>query len=101
VEDEEVGRPGPALARHEGHELPLDLERVVALREASRFVTRRTCVSTAMPSFTSNAWPETTFAVLRPIPGSGTRAAMLRGTSPPWRSTRPVAKPVMLRAFAR
>ena len=26
---------------------------------------------------------------------------MLRGTSPPWRSTRPRAKPVMLRAFAR
>ena len=25
----------------------------------------------------------------------------MRGTSPPWRSTRPRAKPVMLRAFAR
>ena len=49
----------------------------------SRFVTRRTCVSTAMPSLTSKAWPRTTFAVLRPMPGRVTSASMVRGTSPP------------------
>ena len=34
VEDEEVGRPRPALAGDERHELRLDLQRVVALGEA-------------------------------------------------------------------
>src|SRR5207247_7135748 len=33
VEDEEVGGTRPALAGHEGHELGLDLDGIVALRE--------------------------------------------------------------------
>ena len=33
---------------------------------------------------TPSAWPSTTFAVLRPTPGSSTSASMSAGTSPPW-----------------
>ena len=35
----------------------------------------------------SNAWPRTTFAVLRPTPGSVTRSSSVAGTSPPKRFT--------------
>ena len=48
-----------------------------------RFATRSTCRSTGSPG-TPSAWPSTTFAVLRPTPGSFVRAAISAGTSPPW-----------------
>ncbi|HEX2122545.1 MAG TPA: hypothetical protein VHL59_12975 [Thermoanaerobaculia bacterium] len=31
--------------------------------------------------------PSTTFAVFRPTPGSAVSSSIVRGTSPPWRST--------------
>ena len=43
-------------------------------------------VSTVMPGM-PNALPSTTFAVLRPTPGSSTRSLSRGGTSPPCRST--------------
>jgi hypothetical protein len=43
-------------------------------------------VSTVSPG-TPNALPRMTLAVLRPIPGSESRSAILPGTSPPYRST--------------
>ena len=51
-----------------------------------RLATRSTCRSTGSPG-TPSAWPSTTFAVLRPTPGSSTSASMLAGTCPPCRST--------------
>ena len=54
-----------------------------------------------MPSSMPYALPSTTFAVLRPTPGSATSSAIVRGTSPPWSRTSPVAKPMRLFALAR
>jgi hypothetical protein len=51
-----------------------------------RFETRKTCVSTAMVS-SPKATLSTTFAVLRPTPGSASSASRVRGTSPPCRSS--------------
>ena len=67
----------------------------------SRFVTRSTWVSTAMPSLRPKAWPRTTLAVFRPTPGSLRMVSTLRGISPPWSRTRPAAKPMMLLVLAR
>src|SRR5881394_1143327 len=61
----------------------------------SRVDRRCTCVSTTIPSFFRNQVPSTTFAVLRPTPGSRTRASMVSGTSPPWRSSSAWAIPMM------
>ena len=47
-----------------------------------RLATRSTCRSTGRPG-TPSAWPSTTFAVLRPTPGSFISASMSAGTSPP------------------
>ena len=44
------------------------------------------CVSTAMVGC-PKAVLRTTFAVLRPTPGSASSSSRVRGTSPPWRST--------------
>jgi len=82
VEDDEVGRPRPALAGTSAMSCASTSAGSSPWARPRRFVTRSTCVSTAMPSAMSKAWPRTTLAVLRPMPGSGTRAAMLRGTSP-------------------
>ena len=48
---------------------------------------RCTWVSTTTPSGEWNATPRTTFAVLRPTPGSFASSARVRGTSPPWFAT--------------
>ena len=50
-----------------------------------RFETRKMCVSTAIVG-SPKATLSTTFAVLRPTPGSASSASRLRGTCPPWRS---------------
>ena len=55
-----------------------ELERLVKPRRRD---SRPTCVSTVIPGV-SNAWPRTTFAVLRPTPGSVTRSSSVVGTSP-------------------
>ena len=47
-----------------------------------RLATRRTWRSTGRPG-TPSAWPRTTFAVLRPTPGSSTSASIVSGISPP------------------
>jgi len=64
-----------------------------------RLPRRKIWVSTAMV-----AWPKisfsTTFAVLRPTPGSASSAARLSGTSPPWRSTSRRESAATLRALA-
>src|SRR5438270_6512921 len=51
-----------------------------------RFVRRMTCVSTANPGMPNPA-PRITLAVLRPIPGICVSSSIVRGTSPPKRST--------------
>ncbi len=48
----------------------------------SRRLSRVTCVSTTTPVASPKAVPSTTFAVLRPTPGSATSCSMSRGTSP-------------------
>src|SRR5215204_462839 len=63
--------------------------------------TRRTCVSTTMPSFVPNALPRTTLAVLRPTPGRATSSDIVRGTSPPCSSTRALAMARKERALLR
>ena len=70
VEDEHVGHLQPALARVELHQHPLDLVRVGVPGEAEPRESRRTCVSTAIPSRRPKAFDATTAAVLRPTPGS-------------------------------
>jgi hypothetical protein len=67
----------------------------------SRAASRLTCVSTTTPSFTPNALPRMTFAVLRPTPGSADSSASVRGTSPPWSAISPRANPMTLRALFR
>jgi hypothetical protein len=47
--------------------------------------TRKMWVSTAMVGHALKAMLSTTFAVLRPTPGSASSAARSCGTSPPWR----------------
>jgi hypothetical protein len=63
--------------------------------------TRRTWVSTTMPSFEPKALPRTTLAVLRPTPGRATSSDIVRGTSPPCSSTRALAMPRKERALLR
>ena len=46
-----------------------------------------------------NAWPNTTFAVLRPTPGSFVSASIEAGISPPCWSITAVAMPSRLRVF--
>src|SRR5262249_55574590 len=53
-----------------------------ALVGPSRWLTRVTCVSTAMAGI-PKALPSTTLAVLRPTPGSSTSSSTVRGTTPP------------------
>src|SRR5690349_18519534 len=52
-------------------------------RAASRWM----CVSTGNAA-SPNAWDITTLAVLCPTPGRASRSSNVRGTRPPWRSTR-------------
>ncbi len=54
---------------------------------------RPTWVSTTTPSGLLYISPRTTLAVLRPAPGTLTRAFMSLGTSPSWRSSRALAAP--------
>src|SRR3989449_6619881 len=61
----------------------------------SSVVSRCTWVSTTIPSFLPNQVPSTTFAVLRPTPGSWTSCSMVSGTVPPWRSISACAIPMM------
>ena len=56
---------------------------------------RCTCVSTTTPSFFPNQVPRTTFAVLRPTPGSRVSSSIVSGTWPPCRSTSAWAMPRM------
>ena len=56
---------------------------------------RCTCVSTTTPSLFPNQVPSTTFAVLRPTPGSWTSSSMVSGTLPPWRSKSACAIPMI------
>ena len=65
-----------------------------------RFATRSTWRSTGRPG-TPSACPSTTFAVLRPTPGSSTSASMLAGTSPPCVATSACAMPMSAFDFAR
>jgi hypothetical protein len=65
-----------------------------------RLATRKTWRSTGSPG-TPNACPSTTFAVLRPTPGSSVSSSMVRGISPPWRSTTAAAMPARDFDFAR
>ena len=53
--------------------------------QPNRRDSRPKCVSTVMPGM-PNALPSTTFAVLRPTPGSVTSSSSVLGTSPPNRS---------------
>ena len=57
-------------------------------------------MSTGSPG-TPKALPSTTFAVLRPTPGSVTRSAIRPGTCPSNRSTRAAPSPMSARALAR
>ena len=50
---------------------------------------------------TPSAWPSTTFAVLRPTPGSSTSASIVFGTSPSCCSTSARAMPISDFAFDR
>src|SRR5204862_3297102 len=61
----------------------------------SSVASRRTWVSTTMPSFFPNQVPSTTFAVLRPTPASWPSCSMVSGTVPPWRSISACAIPMM------
>ena len=56
-------------------------------------------MSTGRPGL-PNATLSTTFAVLRPTPGSATSSFIVLGISPPWRSTTARAIPSRLRDFA-
>src|SRR6185437_15855263 len=71
----------------------------VAVVRPSRPETRATCVSTTIPSLTSNALPRTTLAVLRPTPGSCVSSCMVHGTCPPCSSTSARAMPTRCRAL--
>ena len=62
---------------------------------------RCTCVSTTTPSGAFQMTPRTTFAVLRPTPGSFTSSSIVRGTSPPCFSTSARARPTRLFVFWR
>lgn len=64
-------------------------------------VRRAMCVSTTIPDGIPNPAPRMTFAVFRPIPGRRVSSSMLRGTSPPYRSTIACAQPFRERALAR
>jgi hypothetical protein len=66
-----------------------------------RRATRVMWVSTTIPEAIPQPAPSTTLAVFRPTPGSAVSAAMVHGTSPPWRSTRARAHPWRARALAR
>src|SRR5437016_9244743 len=62
---------------------------------SSRVAIRCTWVSTTTPSFFLNQHPSTTFAVLRPTPGSCTSSSIVSGTCPPCRSTNACANPMI------
>src|SRR5215467_7130860 len=70
-----------------------------ALVSPSRWLTRVTCVSTAMAGI-PKALPSTTLAVLRPTPGSSTSSSTVRGTTPPWSSTSACPMPMSDLALA-
>ncbi len=57
-------------------------------------------MSTTTPSGAFQTFPRTTFAVLRPTPGSAWSSAIVRGTSPPCFSTSALAIPRRDLAFA-
>lgn len=59
----------------------------------NRVASRWKWVSMVSPG-TPNPSPSTTFAVLRPTPGSETSSAIVPGTSPPNRSTSPWPSPI-------
>jgi len=54
----------------------------------TRSETRETCVSTAIPSFFSNAFLRTTFAVFLPTPGSKISSDIVPGRIPAWSRSR-------------
>src|SRR6185369_16854419 len=58
-----------------------------SFEKPSRSDNRATCVSTTTPTLMPNAFPKTTLAVFLPTPPSSVSCSMVRGTSPPWRST--------------
>ncbi|MND03073.1 hypothetical protein D3C83_227210 [compost metagenome] len=64
-----------------------------------RFETRKMCVSTAIVG-SAKAMFITTFAVLRPTPGSVTSVSRSRGTSLPCRSTSSRLISITFLAFA-
>ena len=93
VEDHAVAHHRPVALRDERGDLGLDLLGVgLGSVQPNRRARRPRCVSTVMPG-TPNALPSTTFAVLRPTPGSVTRSSSRPGTSPSYRSTEGLAEP--------
>ena len=72
----------PLRAREQRRHLVLDLLRIGLVVQPNRRASRPKCVSTVSPG-TPKAFPSTTFAVLRPTPGSVTRSSSRGGTSPP------------------
>src|SRR5579875_575399 len=68
--------------------------------QRSRRASRPKWVSTVIPGM-PYALPSTTFAVLRPTPGSVTISSRVRGTSPPNRSRSAAASPITDLVFAR
>src|SRR5262249_46135177 len=100
--DQPVREEGPVLRRE-----PPPGHARAALGRGGAWASRRgrlrrrfTCVSTKMAGC-PNAVPRTTLAVLRPIPGSATRASMLSGTSLPCSSAMAWATRWMARVFWR
>ena len=84
VPDEPVTPVCPMLAWHKFHQILFDFSGSLCFVRRNRSDKRITCVSTTMPSSTPNAFPSTTFAVLRPTPGSSRSCAMVLGTLPPY-----------------
>ena len=70
VQDERVGRPRPALRRQRAAQLLLDDLRIVRLRRCRCGSRRAARGDRPAGPGTPSAWPSTTFAVLRPTPGS-------------------------------
>jgi hypothetical protein len=78
----------------------LDLEHVLARAPIPCVGNRNTCVSTAMVS-SPNATFITTFAVLRPTPGSASKASRVFGTWPPCCSSSRLESAITFFAFPR
>ena len=87
VQDQPVVRVLRNSGGHDLHQLVLDRAHVLPGASPVRLATRKMCVSTAIVG-SPNAVLRTTFAVLRPTPGSASSASRVRGTSPPCCSTR-------------